>query len=256
MNTSGVPSFDSPKYLAANIEIFKKFLNDVIMTGSDSTPPIPVWSHSVVEYWLIWADNKIVRVSLMVFSKFNSELSDCDYPFSSAHQLSFELSIFGKNFPTTIRLSTNDTIGTRFLWNSLVIDCFLRHRNQNSRQLPLYNSIPGCYSSCNHQYNQYDKGKNRCILRNSDCKSSHNQNLFHMQENKIRIQFRILSRIFRPVENLLKICYPLNVNCKTYGHDESDKISVSDKAKCAKIAIKIINRFFKSLPLSYLWNEG
>ena len=34
---------------------------------------------------------------------------------------------------------------------------------------------------------------------------------------------------------------------KTYGHDESDKISVAAKAKCAKIAIKIINLDFPNL---------
>ena len=53
-------------HLAVKIEIFENFSNGVIMTGSEQTPRIHVWSCSVVHYWAIGVENKIVTVSLTV----------------------------------------------------------------------------------------------------------------------------------------------------------------------------------------------
>ena len=51
---------------------FKNFTNDVIMTGSDQTLPIHVWTLSVVDYLVVWTKNKIVRVSLKWIRLFKS----------------------------------------------------------------------------------------------------------------------------------------------------------------------------------------
>ena len=51
-------------YITVKIEIFENFTNDVILTGSEQTPRIHVSSCSVVDYWVISAENKIVTVSL------------------------------------------------------------------------------------------------------------------------------------------------------------------------------------------------
>ena len=53
---------------SSNPVLLKFLANDVIITGSDQTPRIRVWTYWVVEYWIIWAENKIVRVSLNLFS--------------------------------------------------------------------------------------------------------------------------------------------------------------------------------------------
>ena len=63
----------------------------------------------------------------------------------------------------------------------LMISYFSIHTNRNFRQQARYNSKLGCYSSCNHQYNQCGKDTNRCILRNSYYNPSRNQNLFRMK---------------------------------------------------------------------------
>ena len=100
-------------HLAVKIIFFKNFKNDVIMTGSDQSPRFPARTYSIVDYLVLWAKNKIVRVSLKLnFIPRYQQSADCVPQHAKMDQLIFPaLALVLVEFSTSTILVTKNRLG-------------------------------------------------------------------------------------------------------------------------------------------------